>query len=1055
MDACPFCQPKPETVFYENQLVLGLWDGFPLAKGHALVVTRRHVAGWFDTTTEERQALVEAIPLARQKIVELYPTDGFNLGVNVGAVAGQTVPHVHLHVIPRVRGDVADPRGGVRHVLPESANYLAAQGPTSAPVLLAKSGAELRSHLKDELPLATRLDVAVAKVDQGGAALLSELLRGLVEPGCQVRLVTSDAPPAALAALGPAVQVRLLPESVGLGTRTYLLHFRAGRGAAWVGATDLTRAALTTGQSWSYRVGSNRDLTGFEQLSTAFEALFGHPEAKGPAQGAQVATPPVSALPTPTAIQAEALAALEETRRQGRKAGLVVLATGLGKTWLSVFDSLRPEFKRILFVAHRQEILDQAKEAFLKVRPDATVGFYTGTANEKFADLTFAMVQTLGKNGHLRKFDRNAFDYVVVDEFHHASAGTYLRLIEHFQPKFLLGLTATPERTDGDDLLRLCENNLVYRCDLVEGIKRASLSPFDYFGLPDDVDYEKVTWRGARFDEAELTRLVSTDTRAQHILEQWQQRKGDKTLAFCVSKSHADFMAKYFSSKGIRTAVVHSDPTTSADRKESLAKLAKGELDIVFSVDMFNEGVDVPSIDTVLMLRPTESKILWLQQLGRGLRLQPGKKLKVIDYIGNHRTFLSKVRVLLQAPDGDSYALRKAISCYAQGTYQAPPGCTVTFETQAIDILQQLLRPKTNLEAFKDYYSEFKGREGQRPTALESFQDGFGPEIPAGAYKHWLGFVEAQGDLPHEYKLLAGLPQEFLVALHTTDIQKSYKLVVLLAMLESGTLPGSISIADLADGVLKIARRNPWLASDFAAYTPPASARKDLKAMLIRNPINAWIGGNSGTPSQFFAYSGGTLSFLPPVPNEAIDLFQQLVQELADWRLEAHFRSPARNKIVSGGPTGAATVGPKLWGSYLRPDIPPLFGEVFSDALWNQGFLARGSNMFLLVTLDKSESQEAHQYRDGFTAPTEFNWESQNRARQDNAYGKPLLTHKANGKTVHLFVRSEKKRFGKPMPFIYCGPVEFISWEGNEPISVKWRLLQPVPAHLRSDFKVP
>jgi hypothetical protein len=225
--------------------------------------------------------------------------------------------------------------------------------------------------------------------------------------------------------------------------------------------------------------------------------------------------------------------------------------------------------------------------------------------------------------------------------------------------------------------------------------------------------------------------------------------------------------------------------------------------------------------------------------------------------------------------------------------------------------------------------------------------------------------------------------------------------------------------------------------------------------MLIRNPINAWIGGNSGTPSQFFAYSGGTLSFLPPVPNEAIDLFQQLVQELADWRLEAHFRSPARNKIVSGGPTGAATVGPKLWGSYLRPDIPPLFGEVFSDALWNQGFLARGSNMFLLVTLDKSESQEAHQYRDGFTAPTEFNWESQNRARQDNAYGKPLLTHKANGKTVHLFVRSETKRFGKPMPFIYCGPVEFISWEGNEPISVKWRLLQPVPAHLRSDFKVP
>jgi superfamily II DNA or RNA helicase len=335
----------------------------------------------------------------------------------------------------------------------------------------------------------------------------------------------------------------------------------------------------------------------------------------------------------------------------------VVLATGLGKTWLAAFDASRRkaentfEFPRVLFVAHRDEILHQSMRTFRKIRPESSCARYDGSMSENQLDrieMLFASVQTLGRVEHLRKFQPDAFDYIVIDEFHHAAATTYRRLIDHFEPKFLLGLTATPERTDGGDLLGLCQENLVYRCDLVRGIQEELLSPFEYYGVPDRVDYTNIPWRSRRFDEAALTSAVSTHARAQNALEQLQRVEAKRTIGFCCSQQHADFMAEYFRKAGMRVAAVHSGPE-SDPRSRSLEALERGELDIVFAVDMFNEGLDIPSIDTVLMLRPTESSILWLQQFGRGLRKSEGKeRLKVVDYIGNHRTFLIKLRSMMQ-----------------------------------------------------------------------------------------------------------------------------------------------------------------------------------------------------------------------------------------------------------------------------------------------------------------------------------------------------------------------------------------------------------------------
>ena len=235
------------------------------------------------------------------------------------------------------------------------------------------------------------------------------------------------------------------------------------------------------------------------------------------------------AVPEPHEIQRQALAMLNATRAAGNGAGLVVLATGLGKTWLAAFDSNSPEFRRVLFVAHRDEILGQATVTFRRIRPRASTGYYNGTEKIPDADILFASIQTLGRQQHLSQFDPKSFDYIVVDEFHHAAARTYRRLIEHFTPKFLLGLTATPERTDGGNLLSLCGENLVYRRDLVDGIRAGLLSPFQYFGVPDDVDYSNIPWRSTRFDETALTEAVSTQKRAANALEQYRKRGGKRT----------------------------------------------------------------------------------------------------------------------------------------------------------------------------------------------------------------------------------------------------------------------------------------------------------------------------------------------------------------------------------------------------------------------------------------------------------------------------------------------------------------------------------------------
>jgi len=929
---CPFCNPDADRIIHDaDPVILCLWDGFPVSPGHALVVPRRHVPTWFESTPQEQTSLLEGIEIAKQIIERNHRPDGFNIGINVGEAAGQTVPHLHIHVIPRYLGDVGDPRGGVRHVIPGKGNYFAVRDepasysigvPVSRYGVLGGEGAPLLDALREDLARAERVDLALAFVLESGLTRIEPYLLDVLDAGGKVRILTGDY----LDVTEPRALLRLLDlqtyikgsddteqrigtlecrvfetdSALGFHPKAYLIGRQGGEHVAYIGSSNLTRAALERGVEWNYRLTKLGEPLAVVSIEEEFEKLFRVPrtvpltaawieEYRARRRVAVRTHEPVGvdqeeekpeSPPEPHGIQKEALRALEKTRTEGNGAGLVVLATGLGKTWLSAFDS--ESFKRVLFVAHREEILRQALATFRRIRPDACMGFYTGKDKIDDADILFASVQTLGRARHLERFAEDTFDYIIVDEFHHAAASTYRRLIDHFEPKFLLGLTATPDRTDGADLLALCGENLVYRCDLVDGVNQELLSPFKYFGIPDDVDFSNIPWRSGRFDPEALEFAVTTEIRAKNAYEQWQKRGGTRTLAFCVSQRHADYMADFFKNRGVNCAAVHSGPTADP-RAESLERLEAGELGLVFSVDMFNEGVDVPHIDTVMMLRPTGSRILWLQQFGRGLRRAEGKShVNVIDYIGNHRTFLQAPMILLAGGSDRPGELLMALERLERDELELPTGCSVTYDLEALNILKLLAKPSSGAEAMVTWYRSFREQHGERPTASEAWHAGYDPKSIRTAFGSWLGFVVAEMDLNEQQSDTFKAHREFLDALEITPMTKSYKMLVLLSMLSQEKYPGSISIDELARGVEHFARRSRLLAEDLG---PSLDDQAALIRLLEENPIKAWIEGRGTGQKIYFKYEDAVFKSVLNEFYQQREALAELTRELCDYRL--------------------------------------------------------------------------------------------------------------------------------------------------------------------------
>ncbi|PTL81528.1 DEAD/DEAH box helicase family protein [Vitiosangium sp. GDMCC 1.1324] len=935
----PFLKvPETEWVAF-NALGFAIRDRYPVSQGHTLVIPRRPVATWFEATVEEQRALFELVDEVKRGLDASHRPDGYNVGINVGEAAGQTVFHLHVHVIPRYLGDMADPRGGVRHVIPGKGNYLA----TSAKPL-ATGGLEdpFLRHLEPLFARAMEVAVLAAFVQDSGLEVLRESVEAALARGARVRILTGD-----YLAITQATALRRLldwmdesqarrdegetrsetrrgifearvveTEMLGCSFHPKSWRFEGpGMAAAFVGSSNVSHAALRTGVEWNLRVERDRDPQAWQQVVEAFESWWARAlrfdaiwVERYAARARREARPPLSddaeeEKPQPPRqpheVQQEALAALARSRHEGRQRALVVLATGLGKTLLAAldvdaFEQAHKQRARVLFLAHRAELLAQVAETFRRQLPESRFGWFVAEQSVLEGDVVFASVQKLSRPENLEKLrETMPFDYVVVDEVHHAAAASYRAILTNLEPRFLLGLTATPERADEGDVLGLFDDHLAYRADVGEGIARGLLVPFAYYGLKDDVAYENIPWRNRRFDPEKLAAAVQTEARMRRMWSAWEEHRATRTLVFCCSVAHANYVKDWLKDRGVRVMAVHSARGTD-DRAEALRKLASGELDAVCAVDLFNEGVDVPSVDRVVMLRPTESPVVFLQQLGRGLRKAKDKPtVTVIDFVGNHRVFLDRVRALLALADAtERLSLRDFLVDGKEP--ELPPGCSVQVELEAKELLAKLL-PNGHGEVER-VYRELRAAWERRPTAGELYRMGYRPASLRGAYGGWLPFVRSEEDLTPEETLAQEAGTKWFEELETTPMSKSFKMVSLEAMLDAGALGEGLPLSQLAERSLAILRRSPELLKDIEGVKALGDDWRNPKPEAFlkyweENPVQAWVGG------PWFRKEGNRFVPRLPIPESAREAFLDLTRELVDYRL-AQYRARQRMETL-------------------------------------------------------------------------------------------------------------------------------------------------------------
>ncbi len=978
-----------------NEHAFAVPDRFPVSPGHTLVVTRRVVADWFAATEEERRGVMELVEEVKRRLDEELRPDGYNVGFNAGAAAGQTVMHLHVHVIPRFSGDMDDPRGGVRHVIPGKGNYLrqgAATGAREGAGALATGGAarlatggEEDPFARHALPLFERADevaIVAAFVQESGLERIRPATRAALARGAHVRIITGDylditqagaletlldwqagagagadpdpdpdpeiphpgsrAPdpgrPSPVGRLEAAViQVDKLPPRV----RSF--HPKSWRfespsfGVAFVGSSNLSRSALDTGIEWNLRVDRDRDAVAYRRVCDAFEALWRRAlpltaewvEAYAQrAQRARVALPPgeveaeaepVGAPPPPHGAQLEALACLRSARADGRRRALVVLATGLGKTWLAAFDfaQLSEELgrcPRLLFLAHRRELLLQAAATYRRqlraMGETARVGWFVGDREpaELAADLVFASVAKLARpeNRARLRAGRERFDYVVVDEVHHAAARSYRGILDEIDPHFLLGLTATPDRADSADILGLFDDFIAYRADIPRGIALERLVPFHYFGVKDDIDYENIPWRNRRFDPEVLAQAAQTDARMQTLWRAWTAHPGRRSLVFCCSIAHAVYVRRWLAERDVRVKAVYAGEG-SDDRETALAALARGELDAVCAVDVFNEGIDVPAIDRVVMLRPTESGVVFLQQLGRGLRAAEGKSaVTVIDFVGNHRVFLDRMRALLSL-GGAAGGVPLRDFLVDRGVTELPEGCSVDLELEAKELLSRLFRVSGADEverAYRELVLERGADEDPslRPTAGELQRMGYLPSRLRQRHVSWFRFVRGEKGLTEDEARVLDVASGFLEELEVTEMTKCFKMITVEALLEEDRLLAGLPLRDLALRSHALLRRSPELFSDVAEEFRVAELQEAQVAGWLaywrKNPIAAWTGAKKDGGRVWFRVKGDHFALDLDVAPELAPALARLTRELVDYRL-AQYRARKRQDAVS------------------------------------------------------------------------------------------------------------------------------------------------------------
>lgn len=817
-----------------------------------------------------------------------------------------------------------------------------------------------------------------------------------------------------------------------LHAKTYVFYRDTGFTTAYVGSSNLSNAAISSGLEWNVKVTAKDLPSTIQKITATFDSYWNSSEFEFYKEEERERL--FRALRAermmgdgssrafvfdihPYPYQQEILDKLHAEREvRGLNRNLVVAATGTGKTVISAFDYRRfcknnpGQRNRLLFVAHREEILRQSRDTFQGVLKNPNFGeLFVGSFTPASLDHLFISVQTLNSQALYDSLPADYYDYIIVDEFHHAAAPTYQKLLNHFNPQILLGLTATPERMDGKSILDYFGGRCAAEIRLPEAIDRKLLCPFQYFGVADTVDLTDLRWVRGGYDRSQLSNLYSlnrsiAERRADHIIRSLDKYVTDmdvvKGLGFCVSIEHAKFMAEYFNSAGIPSICLVG---ASGDEERNTAKkrLVDGEIRFIFVVDIYNEGVDIPEVNTILFLRPTESLTIFLQQLGRGLRLSEGKDcLTVLDFIGQANrkyNFEDKFAALLANTNHSvQYELKN-------GFVSAPKGCYIQLEKKAakaiLDNIKSSFGIKSGLVSRIATFEEDSGL----PLSLTNFVSYYRLDVRAIYTKFNFSRL----------CVIAGIRENFEEPVETV-LTKAF---------------GRLSAIDSRRWIQFLLKLLPHLDdTDFGKLSPIE------KRMLQMFYITVWGKSVADWNSDEVLDNLYTLADSPVMLMELLELLQYKYDHIdfIDAPVDLGFDSPL-----------------DLHCTYTRDQLLVALDFMNPNSV-REGvkWLPEKQIDVLFVTLNKSDKDYSPttMYKDYSINETLFHWQSQSTTTDTGSVGQRYINHRSRGSKVLLFVREFKNDLVGAAPYTFLGTVNYVKHTGSRPMNITWKLDHPIPA---------